>query len=81
MINSPLEEMHILDPNLPKLQGVSLKGYVIPQSASAFPFDPHANNNFPYEIPWSLRLSFLNLLILTVLEKRNEKSASSSPSD
>lgn len=75
MINSPWEEMHILDPNLPKLQGVSLKGCVISQSASAFPFDPHANNDFPYKIPWTLPLSFLNLLILKVLEKRNEKGA------
>lgn len=51
-----LEEIHLIDPNLPRLQGISLKRVYDSQSALAFPFDPHTNNDFYSKIPLTLHL-------------------------
>lgn len=46
-----LEEIHLLDPNLPRLQGISLQGgCIISQNASASPFDPHASDDFAVNV-------------------------------
>lgn len=50
------EEIHLLDLDLPRLQGISLQGCDISQAGSTPSFDPRASNNFCHVLPLSLHL-------------------------